>query len=36
VLGAYALTGSVLAIAVGWRRTRTGDPEIELASAAAV
>jgi hypothetical protein len=37
VLGAYVAAGSALAIAVGWRRARrTVDPEIELASAAAI
>lgn len=36
VLGAYAAAGSALAIAVGWRRARAADPEVELASAAAI
>jgi hypothetical protein len=36
VLGAYAAAGSALAIAVGWRSARGADPEVELASAAAI
>lgn len=36
VLAAYTVAGSALAIAVGWRRARTAEPEIELGSAAAI